>query len=179
MDPVAKRKTLFDDRPVEISELTYIIKRDIASLNQQIAKLQSIVQAGQGSGKGKQAEEHSNNVIVMLQGKLASTSMGFKDVLELRTQARYGWLCTPQSCNLTSLLNLQNMKASKARTDQFGYTSSAGLSNAPPAGEMKSMHHLLMMLTDLCKFFALVISHRLPQTRYCTRLDPVKRVHLP
>ena len=112
---VAKRKTLFDDRPVEISELTYIIKRDIASLNQQISQLQSITQSGQGlSGRGKQAEEHSNNVVVMLQGKLASTSMGFKDVLEIRTQ---------------------NMKASKARTDQFGYASNAGMSAAAPSGQ--------------------------------------------
>lgn len=95
---VAKRKTLFDDRPVEISELTYIVKRDIASLNGQIAQLQSISNAGSGAGsagnsggsggKGKQAEEHNNNVLVMLQGKLASTSMEFKDVLEVRTQVR-------------------------------------------------------------------------------------------
>lgn len=89
---VAKRKTLFDDRPVEISELTYIIKRDIANLNGQIAKLQGL--AGSGGAKGsKQAEEHNSNVLVMLQGKLASTSMGFKDVLELRTQVRR-WGCT-------------------------------------------------------------------------------------
>ena len=93
---VAKRKTLFDDRPVEISELTYIIKRDIASLNSRISQLQSISNssggsagggAGAGAGaKGKQAEEHNSNVLVMLQGKLASTSMGFKEVLEVRTQ---------------------------------------------------------------------------------------------
>jgi len=107
---LAKRKTLFDDRPVEISELTYIIKRDIANLNGQIAKLQSITQAGGGGCKGKQAEEHNNNVLVMLQGKLASTSMGFKDVLEVRTQ---------------------NMKASKTRTEQFGYTNNAATSSSP------------------------------------------------
>lgn len=115
---LAKRKTLFDDRPVEISELTYIIKRDIASLNGQIAKLQGIVQAGQSGGsgsKGKQAEEHNNNILVMLQGKLATTSMGFKDVLEVRTQ---------------------NMKASKTRTEQFGYTNpSAGAGSNGPASD--------------------------------------------
>lgn len=115
MSPVAKRKTLFDDRPVEISELTYIIKRDIASLNGQIAKLQPLASAsGSGSSastamRGKQAEEHCQNVLVMLQGKLATTSMQFKDILEIRTQ---------------------NMKATKSRTEQFGYTN-AGAANAP------------------------------------------------
>lgn len=39
---LAKKKSLFDDRPVEIEELTYIIKQDIASLNKQIAQLQQV-----------------------------------------------------------------------------------------------------------------------------------------
>lgn len=106
---VAKRKTLFDDRPVEISvslrsnssspslcslldtpqELTYIIKQDIAGLNQQIAQLQSFTKHNLPSSNangGKQVTEHNNNVVMMLQSKLADTSIGFKDVLEIRTQ---------------------------------------------------------------------------------------------
>jgi len=39
---VAKKKSLFDDRPMEIQELTYIIKQDITSLNQQIGQLQEV-----------------------------------------------------------------------------------------------------------------------------------------
>ena len=39
---VAKRKALFDDRPREIEELTYIIKQDINGLNEQIAQLQQV-----------------------------------------------------------------------------------------------------------------------------------------
>ena len=39
---LAKRKTIFDDKPVEIQELTYIIKHDIANLNKQIGQLQNI-----------------------------------------------------------------------------------------------------------------------------------------
>jgi hypothetical protein len=31
-------------------------------------------------------DEHNNNVVMMLQSNLATTSMTFKDVLELRTQ---------------------------------------------------------------------------------------------
>ncbi|KAI9636166.1 integral membrane protein sed5 [Dioszegia hungarica] len=116
---LAKRKTLFDDRPIEISELTYIIRQDIAHLNTQIAALQAYVRTqkagGGGGGKdkksdGKQVEEHNSNVVMMLQSRLANMGMGFKDVLELRTQ---------------------NMKASKDRTEQFMHTASQSALPAP------------------------------------------------
>ncbi|WVQ69598.1 uncharacterized protein L199_007818 [Kwoniella botswanensis] len=113
---LAKRKTLFDDRPIEISELTYIIRQDIASLNTQIASLQSYVRsqkpnASSGGKNGKQVEEHNSNVVMLLQSRLANMGMGFKDVLELRTQ---------------------NMKASKDRTEQFMHTA-ANASLPPPS----------------------------------------------
>ena len=39
---LAKRKTIFDDKPVEIQKLTNMIKQDIANLNKQIGQLQTI-----------------------------------------------------------------------------------------------------------------------------------------
>ncbi|KAF8599716.1 t-SNARE [Ceratobasidium sp. AG-I] len=112
---LAKRKTLFDDKPVEISELTYVIKQEIASINKQIATLQAFVRQQNaskgGRGSSKEVEEHNNNVVMLLQSKLANTSMSFKDVLEIRTQ---------------------NMKESKDRTDQFVYSASQAAANAPP-----------------------------------------------
>jgi syntaxin 5 len=101
---VAKRKTLFDDRPVEISELMYIIKQDIAKLNKQIALLQNHVkeQNNKASHGSKQAMEHSSNVVVMLQSRLAAQTSTFKEVLELRTE---------------------NMKATKDRREQFMFTT--------------------------------------------------------
>ncbi|KAJ8472965.1 hypothetical protein ONZ51_g8169 [Trametes cubensis] len=111
---LAKRKTLFDDRPVEISELTYIIKQDIANINKQIAQLQAYVKERKAqnakSPEGKQLEEHNHNVVMLLQSKLADTSMTFKDVLEIRTQ---------------------NMKESKDRTEQFMHSTSAAAREAP------------------------------------------------
>jgi syntaxin 5 len=83
---VAKRKTLFDDRPIEISELTYIIRQDIASLNNNIASLQSYVRGQKGANGPVQVDEHNSNVVMLLQSRLANMGMGFKDVLELRTQ---------------------------------------------------------------------------------------------
>lgn len=63
---VAKRKSLFDDKPVEIQELTYIIKEDINSLNKQIAQLQQVARGQQGQN-GRQKQSHSNTVVVALQ----------------------------------------------------------------------------------------------------------------
>ncbi|WVQ77599.1 hypothetical protein IAR50_007287 [Cryptococcus sp. DSM 104548] len=110
---LAKRKTLFDDRPIEISELTYIIRQDIASLNTQIASLQSYTRSqkpASSKNTGKQVEEHNSNVVMLLQSRLANMGMGFKDVLELRTQ---------------------NMKASKDRTEQFMHTAASSSVPAP------------------------------------------------
>ncbi len=63
---MAKRKTLFDDRPVEIAELTFVIKQDLSSLNSQISQLQSLsrtqpVQITRNAG-GDQEGEHNKNV---------------------------------------------------------------------------------------------------------------------
>ncbi|XP_066843462.1 syntaxin-5 isoform X3 [Anser cygnoides] len=82
---LAKRKSLFDDKAVEIEELTYIIKQDINSLNKQIAQLQDVVRA-RGSQSGRHVQTHSNTVVVSLQSKLASMSNDFKSVLEVRTE---------------------------------------------------------------------------------------------
>ena len=82
-------------------ELTYIIKQDIANLNKQIATLQAHVkqQKAQNTSKSpesKQLEEHNHNVVMLLQSKLADTSMTFKDVLEIRTQVSTArGMCNP------------------------------------------------------------------------------------
>ncbi|KDQ31012.1 hypothetical protein PLEOSDRAFT_1054141 [Pleurotus ostreatus PC15] len=123
---LAKRKTLFDDRPVEISELTFIIKQDIASINKQIASLQAYIKqrkAQSTSVEGKQIDEHNHNVVMLLQSKLATTSMSFKDVLEVRTQ---------------------NMKESKDRTEQFMYSAASAANQAPT-----SAYSLLALLAIL------------------------------
>jgi syntaxin 5 len=107
---LAKRKTLFDDRPVEIAELTYVIKQDLAGLNQQIGNLQTIqrgTQAGASNTTGQEGE-HNKNVVMLLQGKLADVGVNFKEVLEVRTK---------------------NIQASRSRQDNF--VSSVSQSHAP------------------------------------------------
>lgn len=95
---VAKKKTLFDDRPQEIQELTYIIKGDLNALNQQIARLQDISKDQRRTSNGKHLVSHSSNMVLALQSKLASMSTDFKQILEVRTE---------------------NLKHQKTRRDQF------------------------------------------------------------
>eukprot|EP00118_Oscarella_pearsei_P004690 m.20489 g.20489 ORF g.20489 m.20489 type:complete len:171 (+) comp28020_c0_seq3:204-716(+) len=84
---LAKRRSLFDDRPVEIQELTVIIKEDIAALNKQIAQLQQFIRNKHGQN-GVQLQAHSSSVVVSLQTKLANMSIDFKSVLETRTEVQ-------------------------------------------------------------------------------------------
>ncbi|KAJ4865293.1 SNARE domain-containing protein [Trichoderma breve] len=93
---LAKRRALFDDRPVEINELTFVIKQDLSSLNQQIGALQTM--SKQQHPKADQEGEHNKNVVYLLQGKLTDVSVNFKDVLEARTK---------------------NIQASRSRTENF------------------------------------------------------------
>lgn len=95
---LAKKKSLFDDRPQEIQELTYIIKGDLNALNQQIARLQDISKDQRRTANGKHLVSHSSNMVLALQSKLASMSTDFKQILEVRTE---------------------NLKQQKTRRDQF------------------------------------------------------------
>ncbi|XP_015927610.1 syntaxin-5 [Parasteatoda tepidariorum] len=119
---LAKKKTLFDDRPLEIQELTYIIKQDINNLNKQIAQLQE-VSKGRNYNNGKHMQSHSNSVVIALQSKLASMSNDFKEVLEVRTE---------------------NLKHQKNRRDQF---TEGGVSATLPASAI-SGHSGSVLLSD-------------------------------
>lgn len=88
---VAKKSSLFDDKALEIQELTYIIKNDINSLNKRIAQLQEICKSRKHA-QGKHMESHSNSVVVSLQSKLASMSNNFRGVLEVRTEVRLSFI---------------------------------------------------------------------------------------
>lgn len=123
---LAKKKTIFDDKPVEIQELTYIIKEDIANLNKQIAQLQQVAK-GQRDGQGKHQQSHSTSVVVSLQSKLAIMSNNFKQVLEVRNE---------------------NLKSQRNRAEQF---TSGGVTTSLPQNAMTGYHSgsVLAMEDDL------------------------------
>lgn len=93
---LAKKKTLFDDRPVEINELTFVIKQDLSSLNEKIRNLQDL--SRRLHPKPDQEGENNKNILLLLQGKLGDVGANFKDVLEIRTK---------------------NIQASRSRTENF------------------------------------------------------------
>lgn len=80
---LAKKNSLFDNPTVEIEELTFIIKQDIQNLNRQITLLKEFSSKGHSN---KQGETHSKTVINYLNFKLADTTKGFKDILQVRTE---------------------------------------------------------------------------------------------
>jgi len=108
---LCKKKTLFDDRPVEIQELTYIIKQDITSLKRKITHLEEL-KLQQTAGK-KDAQRHNTSLVKTLRSKLATMSDNFKHVLENRRE---------------------NMKHQKERKDQFSSSSTS----AHAAGSLTS-----------------------------------------
>lgn len=117
---LCKKRSLFDDRPVEIQELTYIIKQDITSLKKQISQLEQVVSARPGGQKDVQ--RHSSSIVRTLRSKLASMSDSFKSVLEVRRE---------------------NMKQQKLRKDQF---SSSNLSSGmPPSATQGNQGSVLLM----------------------------------
>lgn len=108
---IAKQSSLFNDKSMEIQDLTLSIKQDIGHLNKQIADLQQYMQMSQNS-KSKNSQTHSNSVVFVLQSKLATMSNDFKQVLENRTQ---------------------NLKDQKSRRENFSKSNvSASLSTSPP-----------------------------------------------
>jgi hypothetical protein len=106
---LAKRKSLFDDRTAEIQELTYIIKGDLSSLNQQIAQLQDVSKKQKHLTTGRHLQSHSSSVVLALQSKLATMSTDFKQILEVRTE------------------NLKHQKNQKGAIFARGAAASAGL----------------------------------------------------
>ena len=86
---MAKKKSIFDDRQIEIEELTTFIRADLSSLNQQIAKLQASGRRQREiltTSKGHHVASHSSSIVVALQSKLANMSNAFKSVLEVRSE---------------------------------------------------------------------------------------------
>lgn len=75
---------------LSLQELTFVIKQDLSRLNGQILALQQHVRANaaKANRSTRQMDEHSTNLVIILQSKLANTSMGFKEALEIRSEVR-------------------------------------------------------------------------------------------
>jgi syntaxin 5 len=110
---------MFDDRPVEFDELTFVIKQDMAALTGQVQALQSMNSKQHPKAKPgvDQEGEHNSNVVLLLKDKLQNVGTNFKDVLEVRTK---------------------NMQASRSRTEQFLSTAAAQTQSSLDPGRTDS-----------------------------------------
>lgn len=84
---LAKRKPMLNDNPVEIAELSFLIKRKIYAIEQSLvdlSKLQRQQKGGAVDATPEVATQHSKNVVNLLNTKMRNISGGFKDVLEER-----------------------------------------------------------------------------------------------
>lgn len=114
---LAKRKSMFDDKATEVNELTFVVKQNLAAINQQISALQSLSRQQQ-SGKSEEGE-HRKNVVYLLQDRLTGVSASFKEVLEVRTR---------------------NLQSTRARTDNFISQVASGVPAAGAHGGLASLH---------------------------------------
>ncbi|KAI5953593.1 sed5 [Candida jiufengensis] len=81
---LAKRKPLFDDKPIEIGELTYVIKQEIFKIETNIQNLQKYMKGEQSITIDSQTTQFSKNVLTLLNSKMKNISGEFKTVLEVR-----------------------------------------------------------------------------------------------
>ncbi|KAA8498493.1 Syntaxin-32 [Porphyridium purpureum] len=83
---LAQRRSLFDDPALEIQELTFVIKQEIAGLNNKLEALQMLQNQERGV-VSKQAGDHSGSVVNSLKTRLMDTASEFKTVLKMRTES--------------------------------------------------------------------------------------------
>lgn len=83
---LCKRKPIFNDNPTDIAQLSFIIKRKIYVIEDEMGNLQKLSKndvnnSNKNNANGKQ---HYGNVMVLLNSKMKNISGNFKDVLEKR-----------------------------------------------------------------------------------------------
>lgn len=83
---LAKKKPLFDDKPIEIGELTYVIKQDIFKIEKNIQILQKYIKGENSIQIDSQISQYSKSVLTLLNSKMKNISGEFKNVLEIRQQ---------------------------------------------------------------------------------------------
>lgn len=101
---LAQRKGLYDDRSAEVTELTFIIRKDLQGLTHRIGDLQSQQGQRQAPEANQSTASHRTGVVTQLQAKLAQISTDFTNVLQVSSS---------------------NMRAQRERREQFGATTSA------------------------------------------------------
>lgn len=133
---LAKRKPMFNDNPVEIAELSFLIKRKIYSIEQELVSLARISNntrknngSSQVESNGKITAKHSHNVVNLLNTKMKNISGDFKNVLEERQKLeinnRDRWGKINENEKITENIDNTNKNESILKGNEtVGYNSS-------------------------------------------------------
>ncbi|EDQ89314.1 uncharacterized protein MONBRDRAFT_37036 [Monosiga brevicollis MX1] len=114
---LSQNKGMFGDRPVEIQELTSIIKEELGQLNLAVKKLQEHVKK-ENNRWSEHKKVHHNTIVTSLNKRLKSATEKFKKTLEQRTA---------------------NLKAARQRRSEFSGKGFDGMG----AGGMSDMPTLM------------------------------------
>lgn len=96
---LAKQRTLFNDPASEINRLTYVIKHDLRTIDNDIETLTAMMAAHRGVQVTRHSQANSAQIVANLKSQLAKTTKSFTDVLHVRSQ---------------------NLKASSSRRHEYG-----------------------------------------------------------
>lgn len=126
---LAKRKPLFDDKPIEIGELTYVIKQDIFKIEQNLQNLQKYVKGDSNIKIDSQINQYSKNVLNLLNSKMKNVSGEFKNVLEIRQKNEI--LNKNRTENFLSATSVNNQRLNNSPSPLLGEKSSMNLGENP------------------------------------------------
>ena len=120
---MARARSLFEDNTEKINEITYIIKTDINTLNNEIDLLAKFVAGEVGGPSGRDAKQNSDAIVNNLKTQLAHTTKSFAKVLQVRTK---------------------NLKEQNNRRKKFEGDSRSGISSRPPIRRTRDFSAMLM-----------------------------------
>lgn len=86
LSTLCKRKPIFNDNPQDIAQLSFIIKRKIYVIEEELGNLQNLSRSNINNlnKNNKSGKQHYGNVMVLLNSKMKNISGNFKEVLEKR-----------------------------------------------------------------------------------------------
>ncbi|KAK1943714.1 Syntaxin-31 [Phytophthora citrophthora] len=103
---LVRQNNMFNDPTEAINELAALVKKDITDINMQLDNLQEYINNKRQSAPSIQAAKHSDAIVSLMKSNLMATTMGFKDILEVRQE---------------------NMKLQQSRRARYGKTASSAL----------------------------------------------------
>ncbi|VEU24303.1 DEKNAAC105580 [Brettanomyces naardenensis] len=129
---LAKRKQLFNDRPTDIIELTYVIKQDIFRIEKELKTLQQQANSGKGTSD-TQIVLYNKNVVQLLNTKTKNISETFKEVLQVRQRNELAQRSRQEQLLAAVKPDADGVSSGRASMDSNGQHGADGSNRVPYA----------------------------------------------